>query len=79
MFLFVHLFSKHYISEHALAEHKRGKVHKKRVKDTEKVPYSIEESERAGGLGTYAPPPAKRSKPDFMDAQEVEEVKVSSD
>ncbi|XP_021944000.1 zinc finger protein 593 homolog [Folsomia candida] len=55
--------AKHYISQHALEEHRRGKVHKKRVKETEEVPYSVEESERAGGLGSYLPPPAKRSKP----------------
>lgn len=62
IFLF-DLDRKHYISQHALEEHRRGKVHKKRVKETEEVPYSVEESERAGGLGSYLPPPAKRSKP----------------
>jgi len=59
--------AKHFIAQQALEEHKRGKVHKKRVKDTEEVPYSIEESERAGGLGSYVAPPAKRPKPDCMD------------
>ncbi|CAG7723816.1 unnamed protein product [Allacma fusca] len=48
--------AKHYIDEIALQEHIRGKPHKKRVRDLQEKPYSIEESERAGGLGSYVVP-----------------------
>lgn len=57
-----------------MEEHRRSKGHKRRVKETDQVPYSIEESERAGGLGSYVPPPKKRAKPEFMEAQEVKVV-----
>jgi len=75
-YLFWNNCRKHYITQQALDEHKRGKVHKKRVKETDEVPYSIEESERAGGLGSYVPPPAKRIKQDHMEA---EPIKVADD
>jgi len=48
--------AKHFIDEHSLQEHIRGKVHKRRVKDLQIKPYSIEESERAAGLGSYVLP-----------------------
>jgi len=65
------LHRKHYIDQRSLNEHKRGKNHKRRVKDTNEVPYSIEESERAAGLGTYVPPPAKRVCLDLMETESI--------
>jgi len=32
------------------------------VKDTEEIPYSIEESEKAAGQGSYDPPPVRSSR-----------------
>jgi len=64
------LSRKHFINQQALDEHKRSKIHKKRVKDTQEVPYTIEESERAGGLGSYVAPIKKVPK-EPMDAEPI--------
>lgn len=45
--------ARHFIDEHSIKEHFRTKVHKRRLKALEDEPYSIEESERAAGLGSY--------------------------
>lgn len=34
-------------------EHVKSKLHKKRLKELKDVPYTIEEAERAAGLGSY--------------------------
>lgn len=44
----------------ALTEHYRTKVHKRRMKALELEPYTIQESERAAGLGGSFALPAKR-------------------
>jgi bud site selection protein 20 len=36
-----------------LTEHLKSKIHKRRLKHLEDEPYSIEESERAAGMGSY--------------------------
>lgn len=54
--------ARHFIDKHSLDEHFRGKLHKRRVKDTEQIPYTIEESVKAAGQGSYLPPPIKRTK-----------------
>lgn len=53
-------FSRYFIDEQALREHYRTKVHKRRMKALELEPYSIEESERAAGLGGNYKAPEKR-------------------
>lgn len=58
-FLF-HLSSRYFIDEQALTEHYRTKVHKRRMKALELEPYSVEESERAAGLGGNYKAPEKR-------------------
>jgi len=65
--------AKHCITSQALQEHKRSKAHKKRVKETAETPYSVEESERAGGLGSYAvqPKSKKRKLSEMMEDQPV--------
>ena len=50
------LFFRYFISAQALAEHLRSKVHKRRLKQLEDEPYSIEESLRAAGIGSYVEP-----------------------
>lgn len=43
---------KNFIDAHALEMHKKSKLHKKRLKLLKETPFSIKESEAAGGAGT---------------------------
>merc|ERR1712127_340200 len=52
--------ARYFIDEHALSHHYRTKVHKRRLKALELEPYTIEESERAAGLGGSYHAPQKR-------------------
>jgi hypothetical protein len=54
--------ARHFIDSHSLTEHDRSKAHKKRLKDLLETPYSIEESERAGGHGSYIIPEKPKDK-----------------
>ena len=45
----VAVHSRHFIDQTALDDHFRTKVHKRRMKALEDEPYSVAESERAGG------------------------------
>lgn len=51
---------RYFIDEHSLTQHYRTKVHKRRLKALELEPYTIEESERAAGLGGNYKAPVKR-------------------
>lgn len=53
-------FRRYFIDEHSLTHHYRTKVHKRRLKALELEPYTIEESERAAGLGGNYKAPEKR-------------------
>lgn len=46
-----YLFSRYFETDIALQSHWRGKVHKRRCKALKEPAYTIEESERAAGLG----------------------------
>merc|ERR1712141_452425 len=48
--------SKHFINERAFSDHIKGKPHKRRLHALETEPYTIEESERAAGMGSYVAP-----------------------
>lgn len=48
--------AKYFINDQAMQEHFRSKVHKRRLKALEVEPYSIEESERAAGHGSFKQP-----------------------
>ncbi|XP_044735071.1 zinc finger protein 593 homolog [Chrysoperla carnea] len=48
--------AKYFINNRALEDHFRTKVHKRRLKALELEPYSIEDSERAAGLGSFKQP-----------------------
>ncbi|XP_037072523.1 zinc finger protein 593 homolog [Pollicipes pollicipes] len=52
--------SRHFIDQTALDDHFRTKVHKRRLKALEDEPYSVAESERAAGMGSYVPPKKRR-------------------
>lgn len=46
--------ARYFISAEAGAAHQRTKLHKRRLSSLKTVPYSIEEAERAGGLGSQS-------------------------
>ncbi|KAH8308578.1 hypothetical protein KR018_011942, partial [Drosophila ironensis] len=48
--------AKYFIDDTAMQAHFRTKVHKRRLKALETEPYSIEESERAAGKGSFQKP-----------------------
>lgn len=48
--------ARYFINETALNDHFKTKVHKRRLKALELEPYSIEESERAAGHGSWKAP-----------------------
>lgn len=48
--------ARYFINQQALGEHFRTKVHKRRLKALELEPYTIEESERAAGIGNWKAP-----------------------
>ncbi|KAG7197914.1 hypothetical protein KM043_016153 [Ampulex compressa] len=52
--------AKHFINDTALRSHFSTKVHKRRLKALELEPYSIEESERAAGQGSYIAPKKRK-------------------
>ncbi|XP_022706094.1 zinc finger protein 593-like isoform X2 [Varroa jacobsoni] len=52
--------AKHFISDKALKEHLGSRPHKRRLKELEIEPYSIEESERAAGMGNYINPKRRK-------------------
>jgi hypothetical protein len=56
----VSFFRRYFITDQALREHFRTKVHKRRLKALELEPYTIEESERAAGKGSYELPKKRK-------------------
>lgn len=52
--------ARYFISDYALQDHFRTKVHKRRLKALELEPYTIAESERAAGFGNFQPPEKRK-------------------
>ncbi|XP_065345720.1 zinc finger protein 593 homolog [Cloeon dipterum] len=52
--------ARYFINDQALQEHFRTKVHKRRLKALELEPYSIEDSEKAAGLGNFQLPKKRK-------------------
>merc|ERR1712001_751812 len=52
--------SKHFIDKRAFQDHVKGKPHKRRLHALETEPYTIEESERAAGMGSYQNPKKRK-------------------
>ncbi len=48
--------AKHFINQQAFNDHVKGKPHKRRLNALKTEPYTIEESERAAGMGSYVQP-----------------------
>lgn len=64
--------AKYFINDHAMQCHFKTKVHKRRLKALELEPYSVEESEKAAGHGSYV-----KAKKRVMETQpSKEEVKA---
>ena len=57
---FFYIFRRYFIDHHALTTHFSTKVHKRRLKDLELEPYTIEESERAAGKGNFILPKRRK-------------------
>lgn len=70
----LYFFRRYFIDDHSMKDHFRTKVHKRRLKALELEPYSIAESERAAGHGSFIE--AKRRKIETQPSKEPEEMKV---
>lgn len=53
-----------------MKEHFRTKAHKRRLKALELEPYTIEESERASGKGSYQAPKRRKVETQKLDEEE---------
>ncbi|XP_046665357.1 zinc finger protein 593 homolog [Homalodisca vitripennis] len=52
--------ARYFIDDHSMKEHFRTKVHKRRLKALEIEPYTIEDSERAAGQGSFIQPKKRK-------------------
>lgn len=52
--------ARYFINDQALQDHFRTKVHKRRLKALELEPYTVEDSERAAGLGNFQLPQKRK-------------------
>lgn len=68
----------YYINKRALQDHFRTKVHKRRLKALEVEPYTVEDSLRAGGQGSFVQPQKRKmeTQPSKQDYAEGKRVKV---
>ncbi|XP_017891033.1 zinc finger protein 593 homolog [Ceratina calcarata] len=74
--------ARYFINTTALKDHFTTKVHKRRLKALELEPYSVEESERAAGKGSYVAPKKRKidtlTRDSFdMDTEISSEAKVA--
>lgn len=68
--------AKYFVDDHSIRAHYKTKVHKRRMKALELEPYTIEESERAAGHGSYVKPLKRKietqpSKEEFASGKRV--------
>ncbi|KAJ6635971.1 Zinc finger protein [Pseudolycoriella hygida] len=75
--------AKYFIDDHSIQAHYKTKVHKRRMKALELEPYTIEESERAAGHGSFKQPLRRKietqpSKEEFASGKRVTLEVVSS-
>lgn len=81
LYLLIYLYThrRYFINREALKSHFKSKPHKKRLKSLELEPYTIEESERAGGLGSYIPPKKRKIETQPMDDETFDPAKEDVD
>lgn len=60
--------AKHFIDAKAFSDHVRGKPHKRRLNALKTEPYTIEESLRAAGMGSYIQPKKRKMETLIPDA-----------
>merc|ERR1712141_982291 len=65
--------AKHFINERAFKDHIKGKPHKRRLHALETEPYTIEESERAAGMGSYIVPRKRKMETILPEAMKEDE------
>uniref|UniRef100_T1PFR5 Zinc finger protein 593 homolog n=1 Tax=Musca domestica TaxID=7370 RepID=T1PFR5_MUSDO len=72
--------AKYFIDDNAMQTHFRSKVHKRRLKALEVEPYSIEESERAAGHGSYQKPKKRHmeTQPSKEEVKQGKRIKVET-
>ena len=68
------LFRKHFIDTTAFNDHIKSKPHKRRLKALETEPYTIEESEKAAGMGSYTNPRKRKMETCIPDAVKAAET-----
>ncbi|XP_034250560.1 zinc finger protein 593 homolog [Thrips palmi] len=71
--------ARYFINDQALNEHFKTKVHKRRMKALETEPYSIEESERAAGLGSFVTAKKRKIETQKPIVEEAKRVKIDED
>ncbi|XP_052865052.1 zinc finger protein 593 homolog [Anopheles cruzii] len=70
----------YYINDQALQAHFRTKVHKRRLKALEVEPYTVEDSLRAGGQGSFVQPQKRKmeTQPSVADVDQGKRIKVDT-
>uniref|UniRef100_A0A182T181 Zinc finger protein 593 homolog n=1 Tax=Anopheles maculatus TaxID=74869 RepID=A0A182T181_9DIPT len=70
----------YYINDQAIQAHFRTKVHKRRLKALEIEPYSIEDSLRAAGQGSFVQPQKRKmeTQPCLADVEAGKRIKVDT-
>lgn len=71
--------ARYFINDQALSEHFRTKVHKRRMKALELEPYTIEESEKAAGLGSYVQPKKRKIETQTPVTEQSKRVKLDEE
>lgn len=69
--------ARYFISDSALQDHFKTKVHKRRLKALELEPYSIEDSERAAGIGNWKTPTKRKIETQIINSSK--ETDIDSD
>lgn len=70
--------ARYFINTNALQDHFKTKVHKRRLKALELEPYTIEESERAAGFGSWKTANKRKIETQTTPIDENEEEMASS-
>jgi len=65
--------AKHFIDTRAFQDHVKGKPHKRRMNALKIEPYTIEESERAAGMGSYQKPQKRKIETMFPEAMKKDD------
>lgn len=68
---------RYFIDNKALLDHFTTKVHKRRLKALELEPYTIEDSERAAGKGSFVP--AKKRKIETQPSKDADKIEIDED